>query len=243
MKIDICLPTKNSIATLPKLFKSLEKQIYITNARVLIADGSSSDKTLEYVNNYKFCKIISYADDSPEDALNKLIKFDPKNLKIIVGSDDWLSKEYLSSFLIEAEKLHLGGEKKFILVPMFYKNIGTNLIKPNLPLPLFFLNFIGIGRGIGWGVFNHDGDLPLFSQELEIATDYDYLLKCLNENYKFKYVKCKYFHLKNGRSSRNWLVGIKEERSIGLKYCKNSFLRFIINILFGIKYIYKLLTS
>ena len=243
MKVDICIATKNSFNTLPKLVKSIKSQLSKVNSELLIADGSSSDKTIEYLEKLNYCKIISYSDNSPEEALNKLIMFEPGNLKVIIGSDDWVSEDYLSSFALEAERLLKRGINKFILIPRFYKNIGGSFLKINFPIPFFFLNFIGIGRGIGWGVFNKVGRNPLFSESLEIASDYDYLLKCLRDKYYFKYVPCRYFHLKDGRSSKSWFAGLKEEREIGLKYNQNIFQEILINLFFIFKLFYKILNK
>ena len=240
MKVDICIATKNSFKTLPKLLNSLISQLPKIDSQILIADGSSSDRTLEFLEKLNFCKIISFSDNSPEEALNNLIKTEPKNLKIIIGSDDWVSEEYLSSFVIEANKLVKRGIDKFILIPKFYKNIGKSLFKLNFPIPFFFINIIGIGRGIGWGVFNKEGDNPLFCDSLEIASDYDYLLQCLRRKYYFKYVSCRYFHLKNGRSSKNWMKGLKEERKIALKYHQNIIQKILINLFFMGKFLYKI---
>ena len=244
MKIDICVATKNSFQTLPKLLNSIKNQANKFNSRLLIADGSSSDNTIEYLRKFNFCKIISYSDNSPEEAINKLLNFEPSsNLKILVGSDDWLSDDYISSFASEAKILSEDGINRFILIPKFYKNIGGNLLKIDIPIPFYFLNFIGIGRGIGWGVFNKEGDVPLLSESFEIASDYDYLLKCFKEKYYFKYVPCKYFHLKNGRSSKNLLVGLKEEREIGLSYTNSFFFKILINLFFSFKLIYIIFKS
>ena len=162
---------------------------------------------------------------------------------ILVGSDDWLSDGYINSFIREAKVLSNKGINKFILIPKFYKSIGTNFLKIDFPIPFYFLNFIGIGRGIGWGVFNKEGGIPLFNESFEIASDYDYLLRCLKEKYYFKYVPCKYFHLKNGRSSKKWLVGLKEEREIALKYCDSYFLKILINLFFTLKFFCKVLNK
>ena len=243
MKIDICVATKNSFYTLPKLLNSIKPQLVELESRVLIADGSSTDNTLKFLRQFSFCKIISYSDKSPEEAINKLIRFEPTNLKIVVGSDDWLSDNYISAFKEEAENLKSQGINKFVLIPKFYKNIGRNFLKINFPIPIIFLNFIGIGRGIGWGIFQEDGDLPLLDENLQIASDYDYLLSCLRNKFHFKYITCKYFHLKNGRSSKNWKTGLREEKMIGLKYSNNNLSKIFINILFLFKLSYKTLNS
>ena len=239
MKIDICIATKNSIKTLPKLLNKISDNNRNQNYRILIADGDSNDNTIEFLKKNEACKIISYEDKSPEEALNKLLKFEPKNLKIIVGSDDWLSNEYIEVFKKEANNLVKKGVKKFILLPKFYKNIGSKYLGFNLPLPIFFLHIIGIGRGIGWGIYNKNRDLPLFNEDLYIATDYEFLLRCKLNNYTIKYVPCTYFHLKNGRSSKDWTIGVKEERRIAQKYCNNFILKILINLIFFTKFLYK----
>ena len=235
MKVDICIATKNSFSTLPILVNSIQSQLSKVNSELLIADGSSSDKTIEYLEKLDSCKIISYADNSPEEGLNKLIKFQPKNLKVIIGSDDWVSDDYLSSFAFEADKLQKKGINKFILIPKFYKNIGGNFLKSIFQYPFFFLIFIGIGRGIGWGIFQKGGN-PLFSENLRIASDYDYLLRCLRDKYYFKYVSCRYFSFKEWKKFKNWLLGLKEERKLALKYTKNIFQQILINLFFISKF-------
>ena len=111
MEIDICIATKNSAKTLPKLLNKITVDNQNQNHRILIADGDSHDNTIDYIKKNTTSKIISYEDKSPEEALNKLLKFEPNNLKIIVGSDDWLSKEYIDNFAKEAIKLVKKGKK------------------------------------------------------------------------------------------------------------------------------------
>ena len=239
MKIDICIATKNSIKTLPKLLNKILDNNRNQSYRILIADGDSNDNTIDFIKKNTACKIVSYKDKSPEEALNKLLKFEPKNLKIIVGSDDWLSKDYIEVFKKEANNLVKKGVNKFILLPKFYKNIGSKYLVFNLPLPIFFLHIIGIGRGIGWGIYNKNGKLPLFNEDLYIATDYEFLLRCKLNEYLIKYVPCTYYHLKNGRSSKDWAIGVQEERWIAQKYCNNFILKIMINLIFFIKFFYK----
>tara|TARA_A100001035_G_scaffold248339_1_gene218394 strand:- start:384 stop:1136 length:753 start_codon:yes stop_codon:yes gene_type:complete len=239
MEIDICIATKNSAKTLPKLLNKITVDNQNQNHRILIADGDSDDNTIELVEKNTTCKIISYEDKSPEEALNKLLQFEPQNLKIIVGSDDWLSNEYIDVFEKEANKLIQKGVEKFILLPKFYKNIGSKYIGFNLPLPIFFLHLIGIGRGIGWGIYNSSGALPLLNEDIYIATDYEFLLRCKINKYLIKYVPCTYYHLKNGRSSKDWLIGVQEEKGIAQYYCKNIILKIMINLIFILKFSYK----
>ena len=242
MEIDICLATKNSIKTLPRLFKSIEEQENCPKFRILIADNQSSDGTIEFLKNYSFCKIISFKDNCPEDGFNKLLSEKNDNLKIIVGSDDYLSKNYLDSFFKTANTLNRKGIRRFILLPLLYKNFKSYFFSIDLPIPIFFLEFIGISRGIGFGIYCKDS-MPRFSEKINYASDYEFMLNCYKKNFFFKYVSTRYFHFKGGRSSRNWEKAFNEERKISLKYNKNIISRIFILILFTFKYVVRKLNQ
>ena len=122
---------------------------------------------------------------------------------------------------------------------MFYKNIGCRGLKIDLPLPIFILNFIGICRGIGFGVYTENGSIPLFTRDIKFASDFEYLIKCLKDKFYFKYVFCRYYHNKNGRSAQNWAEALKEERNISLKYNKSFLSRKFVKLLFRLKFILK----
>ena len=72
---------KNSAKTLPKLLNKISVDNQNQNHRILIADGNSDDNTIELVKKTPNCKIISYEDKSPEEALNKLLNFEPTKFK------------------------------------------------------------------------------------------------------------------------------------------------------------------
>ena len=65
MKIDICIATKNSIKTLPKLLNKISENNESQNYRILVADGNSEDNTIDFITKNSTCKIISYEDKSP----------------------------------------------------------------------------------------------------------------------------------------------------------------------------------
>ena len=89
------------------------------------------------------------------------------------------------------------------------------------------------------GIYNKNGDLPLFNESIYIATDYEFLLRCRVNKYLIKYVPCTYFHLKDGRSSKDWAIGVKEERKIAQNYCNNFIQKILINLIFLLKLSYK----
>tara|TARA_Y100000739_G_C20574932_1_gene449754 strand:- start:432 stop:1172 length:741 start_codon:yes stop_codon:yes gene_type:complete len=238
-KIDLCLTTKNSFTYLPLLIRSLERQTFKGSMRLLVSDNNSNDGTIEKLKTFKYTKFISFVDSSPEEGFNKLLIEDQSNLKILIGSDDYLSENYLEEFYKSAKKLTNRGIKNFILMPLFYKKFGAGFFNIDFPLPIFILNFIGISRGIGFGIYKEDGEITTFNKNIKYASDFEFLIRCLKSGYYFKYVPCKYYHSKNGRSSKNWFKALIEEREISLKYNKNYFLKKFIIFLFTIKYIYK----
>tara|TARA_Y100001968_G_scaffold189641_1_gene173786 strand:+ start:4545 stop:5306 length:762 start_codon:yes stop_codon:yes gene_type:complete len=243
INIDICIPTKNSVKTLPRLLQSIEDQNEKIDFRVLIADNNSCDGTIELLNSYTFCEIVSYKDKNPEEGLNKLLNKDSENFKIIVGADDYLSKNYLKSFIEAAYNLNKRGIKKFIILPLFYKSLKGFLLNIDFPLPIFFLNFIGISRGIGFGIFNSEGNIMKYNINTKFASDFDFLIKCKKDNYYFKYVPARYFFYKGGRSSKNWQIAFEEERQISLKYNKTFILKIFIKFLFKFKFLVKRLNQ
>ena len=235
--IDICLATRNSNKTLTKLLDSIEKQEDLKNTRILVADNESNDGTLEILKKNNLVEIISCSDNSPEDGFNKLLSIDSYNLKILVSSDDYLSNNYLKEFKKAAIKLRSKSCKKFVLLPLFYKNIDALGFQFDFPLPIFFLNFIGICRGIGFGVYVNSGDIKKFDEKIKYASDFEYLIYCLKNNYHFTYVPCKYYHLKSGRSAQNWICAFKEEKSIAIRYNKGFFSRIMVNMVFKLKFL------
>ena len=243
INIDICIATKNSITTLPKLLNSIENQNDLRPFRVLIADNKSNDGTIKLLNSYSFCKIISFEDNGPEEAFNKLLNIDSKNLKIIIGSDDYIAVNFIKNFRKTANILYKKGFKKFILLPMFYKNFNGFLFNINFPLPIFFINFIGISRGIGFGIFNYQDSIPNFNTQILYASDFDFLLRCKKNKFCIKYVPTRYFHSKRGRSSKNWEVAFREEKLISLKYNKANISRIFIKLLFKLKHLVRKLNT
>ena len=49
MKIDICIATKNSIKTLPKLLNKISENNESKNYRIIVADGNSYDNTINFI--------------------------------------------------------------------------------------------------------------------------------------------------------------------------------------------------
>jgi len=213
-KFDICLPTRNSSGVILKLLDCLVSQIESTGSRLLIADGASSDNTLDIVKaKVPSARIVSSKDNSPEQGINMLFRYGTTNIKLLIGSDDWVCSGYVKA-MINASNACIGkGVKRFVLLPRRFINVSRGKQRlSRIPLPL--IRMMGIGRGIGWTVYD-EGGVRLLSEKLVYASDYEYLLQCHLDGYHFEYVDCTYFHSKDGRSSDSLLLGILEEYKIG----------------------------
>ena len=215
--IDICLPTLNSGCKMTKLLQTLADQCSSGCVRLLIADGGSTDNTVQKIKDkFSNALFLSLSDKSPEEGINRLLRHESKNAKLLIGSDDWLSPDYVKKMTDKAKELINNGEERFILLPNKFINVYRGISYPSR-LPHQILEVAGIGRGIGWMIYCRDG-APEMREDLKYASDYDILVRCKRSNYRFEYVDCTYYHSKDGRSSSGSIRGIWEEFRISCQY-------------------------
>lgn len=97
--LTVITATYNSIEFLPQLVESLQNQ---TNKDFewVVADGGSTDGTLDYLNSIHDLKItlISEPDFGIYDAINKAIKVSLADYYIVIGSDDWFESDALQNY-------------------------------------------------------------------------------------------------------------------------------------------------
>jgi len=221
-KFDICLPTRNSSGAILKLLDCLGSQIESTQTRLLIADGASSDNTLDIVKaKVPSAIIVSRRDNSPEQGINMLFRYGAKNIKLLIGSDDWVCSGYVKAMINASNACIEKGIKRFVLLPSRFVNVSRGKQRLST-IPLHLIRMMGIGRGIGWSVYD-EGGVRLLSEKLVYASDYEYLLQCYLDGYHYEYIDCTYFHSKDGRSADSLLLGILEEYKVGWEKRKNKF--------------------
>jgi glycosyltransferase involved in cell wall biosynthesis len=97
-KISIITVTYNSSATIQSCLDSIASQNY-QNIEHIVIDGSSTDKTLEIINNhsYKPSIIISEKDNGIYEAMNKGIKIAKNDIIGFLNSDDIYANNYVLS--------------------------------------------------------------------------------------------------------------------------------------------------
>ena len=101
MKISIAVPSFNYGKYIFKCLQSIKDQVYI-KYEVLIADGGSTDESLEIIN--EFCEndsrfsLVSTADNGQSDAIMKAFSFATGDIFCFLNSDDcYISKDVFSS--------------------------------------------------------------------------------------------------------------------------------------------------
>lgn len=188
MKISIITTTFNSEKTVEETILSVINQTY-GNIEYIIADGGSTDKTLEIVNKYKdrISKIGSGSDNGVYDAMNKGIKMATGDIIGFLNSDDiFFDNKVVETIAEEFEKYNpdcLWGDLLYTAKNDLYKNIRfwkSSDYKDDLfetgwvpPHPTFYVKKEIYEK---YGIFNLD---------FKIAADYELMFRLLKK-YKIK---------------------------------------------------------
>lgn len=92
MRVSVIVATYNAESTVKKCIESIVSQSY-NDIEVVVMDGGSSDRTIEYVNSFESAKIIirSERDKGIYDAWNKGIETATGDWLVFIGADDYLA--------------------------------------------------------------------------------------------------------------------------------------------------------
>jgi glycosyltransferase involved in cell wall biosynthesis len=240
--ISIVTISKNSEKTIQKTIDSLKKQTF-KDFEFIIIDCNSNDKTIEIIKkNLDIVDVfVSEKDRGPSDGMNKGISLARGSLIFWLASDDWIDINILSII-----------EKNFINnndISFFYGNMimhHLHEIKAIYPVndclerllkgnPDFTYPAIVFNRK----VFEKFG---LFSNDLKINNDFEFILRILRQNPKANYIKeFNVDRLPGGAGETHKLITLYEIFKINLHYknlsifiCKyllsKSYVFFIISI-------------
>ena len=95
--ISVVMPSFNSIRTIESCLKSLREQDYGGKIEIVVADGGSTDGTLEILKKYG-CKVVPEKTGNPEKAKAIALKQATGELVLLMATDnvlptkDWLSR-------------------------------------------------------------------------------------------------------------------------------------------------------
>jgi glycosyltransferase involved in cell wall biosynthesis len=117
--LSIIVATRNSALRLPILFESLLKTCLVQNLEILVADGSSSDRTVDCCNHYSLClpiNIISTTDTGIYDAWNKAVPHAKGLWTMFLGDDDCIfDEDHFNSALLLASDINLTENIDFLI--------------------------------------------------------------------------------------------------------------------------------
>jgi glycosyltransferase involved in cell wall biosynthesis len=188
-KISIIIPTFNSEKYLEYTLKSIIKQNY-NNFEIIIIDGGSKDKTLEVIKKYE--KYIDYfqtgKDKNMYDAINKGIKKINGEIWAVLNSDDFYLNKNLFYFVnkIFEENNKIDG----ISFNLINVNENNEIIKLKKRLKISYKNLLSFGYCTLMpqpGTFLKKqiiDEIGYFDINYNAASDYDYYLRILKNNYK-----------------------------------------------------------
>ncbi len=181
MKISVITATFNAGKYLPSLIRSLQAQ---TNQEFewVVADGGSSDNTLELLNNVENLNVsvTSQSDFGIYDALNRGVKTSSGDYYVVIGADDVFESMTIENFIKEID-----GDYTVITSPILINNKIYKLSS----LPVFLSGFRSkiCGHSIAT-LFKkslHE-KYGYYSQKYPIAADYDFMMKLVVNNEKVK---------------------------------------------------------
>lgn len=222
----------NSENTLEKTIKSVINQSY-ENIEYIIIDGGSTDRSLEIIKKYqtKICYWISEKDNGISDAFNKGIMKANGEIIGIINSDDWYEKDAVESIVKE---YNLKNEIICAKIKLWNTENHFNIKTSTL---------VGIEKQMKiWhpGMFVPKkvySEIGLFNVNIKIMMDYDFILRCIQQKIKFKFIEACISNMKYGGVSNQLITkSMKETLWIKNKYfgkkLKHLFEYYFLNLYF-----------
>jgi glycosyltransferase involved in cell wall biosynthesis len=210
--ITICY---NSAKTIRRTIQSVRQQ-QVKNLEYIFIDGGSKDETLEVINSENTGNFIveSGKDRGISHAFNKGIAKATGTYILLLNSDDYLVDNSLNNcleYLRDRPKIDIlccnmlvarKGKIRTIESKPQYLNKGMSVAHPAT-----------IVKG---QVYQQVG---LFSEQFKIAMDYEFLLRCQQQNVCFETYNCNLsFMEETGVSAQSFFSGKKEVHQIRNSY-------------------------
>lgn len=216
LKVSIITVCYNAEATIERTIKSVLSQTY-SDIEYIIVDGKSTDTTMNIVNKYKshISTIISEPDKGIYDAMNKGIRNATGDIIGIINADDWYEEDAVES-IVDAFNISDAG-LVYGKAKLIYHD-QSSIYSGEVPLENLRYE-VGIMHPtvfVKKDIYNKYG---LFNLSYRISADYELFLRYYINKIKFFYVdKLITNFTLGGKSTTDFIIGVKETRAISLKY-------------------------
>lgn len=182
-KISVVVPTFNSAKTIRQCLDSLVSQNVLP--QIIIADGGSTDNTMEIVKSYgdKIHVSFSEKDNGVFDAWNKGLSYVTTPWVVFLGSDDfYYDSECVSQLCAE---IAAADDRVGVIYPHIYKYIEGGVVdsddngEVDSPINCQFYNmpFTHCGSAHRVSVFN---ELGVFNPAFRIAGDFEFINRMMS---------------------------------------------------------------
>ncbi|HEY4784542.1 MAG TPA: glycosyltransferase family 2 protein [Bacteroidales bacterium] len=217
----------NGEKTIEKTIKSVLNQSY-SNIEYLIIDGGSTDSTVDIITKYesKLSYWVSEKDQGIADAFNKGIQKARGEIIGIINADDWYEKDAVKSIVSEytGDNEIICAKIKLWNTDKLYKIKTSTLDGIEKQMKIWHPG-VFVPRKVYSGV-------GLYDINIKILMDYDFVIRCMQHNVKFKFIDACISNMKSGGIS-NRLIYKSMKESLNIK--NNYFGRRIKNF---IEYVY-----
>ncbi len=225
--INIITITFNSEKYLEQTILSVINQDY-KNINYIIIDGASKDSTLDIINKYKehINVVVSEPDKGIADAFNKGLKYCNEGLVGFLNSDDFFksnkSVSIIANNFVNDNTILCGS---LSLIDEELNEIRELKSRPRL-LP-FGMYLLHPTMYVPFNIFNKTG---LFNLDYKIAIDYDWTIRAVKNNAKFKVINENIISMRVGGASRDTDKVHQEEKQIRKIHYRSNILNIVISI-------------
>jgi glycosyltransferase involved in cell wall biosynthesis len=213
--VSVLMPTRNSARTLRQALDALVACELVKE--ILIADGGSTDQTLEIIRAYdpERVRLLSEKDKGLYDGVNKLMPFIRGDYVVFMNSDDVASCTYIR----EAVRLLSESRGDYVFGDIVY---GAELRRPRFEVPpaVFkacqLMPFPHVSLVMGTPLFKAIGD---FDPRYKIAADLDFINRLMARSNRGVYLRmaaatCAADVLSSGNKQvrESWHVAVRHGR-------------------------------